>query len=223
MSNCRTPFSPRFLDLLFPSRCVFCGAVMPRTDGGACDACAKILPFVEDGRILRKIGKHICAVTFYYEGAAREGILAMKFRGKRRRAAKFAPYLAQTVAEHLSGAFDAVTFVPIHPIRRMRRGYDQSELIAQAAADIWDTKLVKTLRKTRNNPPQSLVKDPEARRKNVQNVYKAINAGVIRGRRLLLIDDVVTSGSTLNACADVLLAAGAKSVVCAALAGSVQR
>lgn len=209
----------RFLDLLFPPRCVFCGRVMASEGSGVCPDCEKNLPYVEDGNILRKIGKYTCAVTFYYEGSVKRGIRAMKFRSRRGRAIRFAPFLAQTVAEHLGGEFDAVTFVPIHPLRRMKRGFDQSKLMGQAAAQLWSVKLFTTLRKTRNNPPQSTVKDPDARRKNVQNAYAPVDENSIRGRRFLLIDDVVTSGHTLMVCADVLLAAGAESVVCAALAG----
>jgi predicted amidophosphoribosyltransferase len=108
--------------LLFPPRCIFCGEVLPTKGGTTCSACAKNLPYVEDDNILRKIGKYTCAVTFRYEGMVRRGIRVMKFRGCPGRARRFAPYLAQTVAEHLGGEFDAVTFVPIHPIRRLNLG-----------------------------------------------------------------------------------------------------
>ena len=207
------------LDLLFPSRCISCGTVLPQGGGRLCSSCAKNLPFVEDSKVLRKIGKYTCAVTFYYDGPVTQGIHALKFRSRQYRANYFANYLAQTVAEHLSGKFDAVTFVPVHSLRRFRRGFDQSKLLAKATAEIWEVNLLSTLRKTRNNPPQSTVKDPEARRKNVQNAYSSIAPDTFQGKRLLLIDDVVTSGNTLIACADELLAAGAASVVCAALAG----
>lgn len=212
-------FKEKILDFFFPPRCIFCGKVMSQTGSGVCEICAKNLPFVEEGKILRKIGKYTCAVTFYYEGVVQQGILAMKFRSRLHRAAHFAPFLARTVAEHLGGEFDAVTFVPVHFLRRWRRGFDQSKLLAKAAAALWDTKILPTLYKKRNNPPQSTVKGHEARRKNVQNAYTAIHPDSFRGTRLLLIDDVVTSGQTLIACADELLAAGAASVVCAALAG----
>ena len=207
------------LDLFFPPRCVFCGTVLPLGGGDLCAACEKHLPFIEDSKVLRKIGKYTCAVTFYYEGAVQQGIRAMKFRGRRNRAVRFAPYLARTAAEHLSGEFDAVTYVPVHFLRRMGRGFDQSRLLAKAVADTWAAKLLTTLRKKRNNPPQSTVKSREERRKNVQNAYEVVDPDAFRGKRLLLIDDVVTSGSTLCACADELLAAGAHSVVCLALAG----
>ena len=193
---------------------------MPRSGDGLCTDCAKNLPYVNDGNILRKIGKYTCAVTFHYEGPVRDGIRALKFHGCEGRAARVAPYLAQTVAEHLAGEFDTVTYVPISFQRRIARGYDQSQLLASAAAALWGCKLEKTLRKVRNTPPQSSLKDPRQRRKNAQDAYRPLSPDRLRGKRFLLIDDVVTSGSTLETCADELLAAGAASVVCAALAGS---
>lgn len=209
----------RILDFFFPPVCIFCGAVMARTGDGVCGECAKILPSLERAQNTRKIGKYICAVTFYYDGIVRSCIHAVKFRGRRGRIFRLAPFLAQTVAEELGGEFDAVTYVPLHPLRRRRRGFDQARLLAEAVAELFGTKSEKTLRKTRNIPPQSLVKAPEERRKNVQNAFSVPHPEAVRGRRFLLIDDVVTSGATLSVCADALLAAGAASVVCAALAG----
>ena len=211
------------LDLFFPPRCIFCSTVLPQGGGHLCPSCAKNLPFVEDRNILRQIGKYTCAVTFYYDGPVKQGIRALKFRARKYRTAYFAEYLVQTAAEHLGGEFDTVTFVPVHFLRRLRRGFDQSRLLAEASAELWEVDLLTTLRKTRNNPPQSTVKDPEARRKNVQNAYAAIKPASLQGKRILLIDDVVTSGNTMIACADELLAAGAASVVCAALAGGHAR
>lgn len=214
------PHKNMFLDLLFPPRCPFCGSLLPMGSSGACAKCAKNLPYVEQGKILRKAGKHTCAVTFYYEDMVRSGIHALKFRKRFPRAKAFAPYLIQTVAEELGGEFDAVTYVPISFLRRFRRGFDQTALLARYTAAAWGVKPEKTLRKIRNNPPQSSVKTQQARRKNVQNVFRSVPNAAIAGRRFLLIDDITTSGSTLTVCADLLMEAGAKSVVCAALAGS---
>ena len=211
------------LDLLIPPRCAFCGAIMPRRDSGVCTACEKALPFRPEGKIVRKAEQFDCAVTFYYEDMVRTGIHAMKFRRRPQRTRVFAQYLAQTVAEELGGQFDAVTYVPVHPLRRLVRGYDQSRLLAEACARIWQVKTVKTLWKTRNNPPQSSVKTPAGRRANVLGAYRPRQSAAIAGTRFLLIDDVVTTGSTLSACAQALMLAGAQSVVCAALAGDRQQ
>ena len=206
-------------DLLFPQRCPFCSARRPLGKRGVCEACEKDLPYVERDKIVRTIGGHTCAVTFYYERMVREASHALKFKHRSARARALAPYLVQTVSEELGGQFDAVTYVPISVQRRFRRGFDQTELLAGHCCAMWGVEAVKTLRKVRNNPPQSTVKTPKERRKNVENVFCIMKGADIAGRRFLLIDDITTSGSTLTVCADLLLKAGAASVVCAALAG----
>ena len=206
------------LNTFFPPKCAFCGRLLPAASG-ICPACEKDLPFRPEGKILQRIDGFDCAVTFYYEGAVKDGIRAMKFQGKSARAAVFAPYLAQTAAEQLGGRFDTVTFVPVSPLRNFLRGYDQAQLLAEATAAIWGVKARKTLVKKRNNPPQSSVITPAERRANALGAYRARPGADIRGRRLLLIDDVCTSGSTLAECARTLMDAGAAQVVCAALAG----
>ena len=207
------------LDLLFPPRCAFCGTLLPLGSGHICADCAKNLPYIEPSKILRKIGNHTCAVTFYYEDMVRTGLHALKFSGRSARAKAFAPYLVQTIAEELGGEFDTVTYVPISAQRRFRRGFDQTQLLAKHIATTWEVPVTRTLRKIRNNPPQSRIKSWEERRENVQNVYGIRPHALIAGRRFLLLDDITTSGHTLLVCADLLLSAGASSVVCAALAG----
>lgn len=206
------------LNLLFPPKCAFCGKIMD-TARGVCGDCEKSLPYRPEGKVLQKVGGFDCAVTFYYDDMVKEGIRALKFQSKSARAAVFGPYLARTAAEYLGGRFDAVTFVPVSPWRNFTRGYDQAQLLAEAAAGVWDTKIQKTLAKVRNNPPQSSVKTPGERRANVLGAYQVRSHGEIRGKRFLLIDDVCTTGSTLAECARMLMEAGAADVVCAALAG----
>ena len=206
------------LNILFPPKCAFCGKIT-ETASSVCGDCQKQLPYRPEGKVLQTVNGFDCAVTFYYDGPVKSGIRALKFQRKSNRAAVFGPYLAQTAAEYLGGKFDAVTFVPISPIRNFNRGFDQARLLAEAAARVWGIPAEKTLQKTRNNRPQSSVKTPAERRANVLDVYAARPNANIRGRRFLLIDDVFTTGSSLTACARTLLAAGAESVVCAALAG----
>ena len=207
------------LDILFPPKCAFCGKIMPHTGEGVCESCARRLPWREEGAALRTINGLDCAVTFYYEDMVKRGIHALKFGKKSNRAAVFGRYVAQTAAERLGGRFDAVTFVPVSARRNFSRGFDQARLLAESAAGVWGVKAEPTLKKARNNRPQSTVKTPEERRSNVQGVYRVRKNAPVAGRRFLLIDDVLTTGSTMAACADTLLAAGAASVVCAALAG----
>lgn len=211
-------------DILFPPRCAFCGALLEEP-GDVCPGCAAALPLREDGKILTAVGaaRHPCAVALYYDGPVKDGVHALKFGRKSWRARVFGRYVAQAAAGHLGGQFDAVTYVPVSPWRNFRRGFDQARLLAEAAAKIWGVRAEPTLRKIRHNRPQSSLNDPEARAKNVRDVYTVPRPERVRGRRFLLIDDVCTTGSTLSAATDALLDAGCAGVVCAALAGGHQK
>ena len=179
------------LDLIFPAKCPFCGRVLDRP--GICDTCRGELPWTEGADALRRgPGGFLCAAPLWYQGLAREG--------------------------HFSGAFDTVTWVPVSPRRLRQRGYDQARLLAESACRLWETKPLPLLRKTVHNPAQSGLKEAAARRANVLGVYEAVDPERISGHRILLVDDICTTGATLAECARVLREAGAADVVCAAAA-----
>lgn len=230
------------LNLLFPPKCAFCGALLdldpppgytdtlpsehpggPPTahkNDGLCPACRASLPLASGSGQLRMVDGFPCAVALRYEAMVRQGVHALKFHDHPQRAKVFARYLAQAAAEQFSGGFDTVTFVPVSLWRNYRRGYDQARLLAEEAGKLWGVSAVPILRKVRNNRPQSSVKSSALRRANVLDAYIVPHPEEARGRRFLLIDDVVTTGSTMAACARCLMDAGAESVVCAALAGA---
>ena len=203
------------LDLFFPPKCAFCGRIGVH---GVCAPCEKTLPrMVNPLREGAGFGK--CAVPLRYENVVRKGILRFKFHGASGAAESFGALLTQCVVEELSGEFEVVTYAPVSKKRLRTRGYDQARLLARAAAKLWETEPLTLLRKTRDNPPQSGLSAAE-RRGNVVGVYEAVNVESIKNARILLIDDIITTGSTLSECARVLKAAGAQSVVCACLASA---
>lgn len=205
----------RVLDLLFPPKCPFCGKIQDRP--GICPACEKDLPRVPEGEAVRTgPGGLRCAGAVWYEGTVRDAFLRLKFQGASELAEPLGELLARCAAEQLSGEFDTVTWVPVSRKRLRKRGYDQAELLARAACRLWDTEPVRLLKKTADNPAQSGIRDAAARRANVLGVYEAV--GAVSGKRILLIDDICTSGATLTECIRVLEDAGAASVVCAAAA-----
>lgn len=206
------------LNILFPNKCPFCGKII-ESDHSICEKCKTSLPYRPEGKIKQKVSGFDCVITFYYDDMVRSGIRAMKFHRIPTRAAAFAPYLAQTAAEYLGGEFDAITFVPVSRWRNFTRGFDQAQLLAEETAKLWEVKAGKILVKVRNNPPQSSVKTPAERRANVLGAYRVRPDADVRGRRFLLVDDVLTTGSTMAECAKLLMESGARSVVCAALAG----
>ena len=124
--------------------------------------------------------------------------------------------VARCAAERFSGEFDTVTWVPVSKKRLRQRGYDQARLLAESACRRWDTKPVALLRKVADNPAQSGLTEAAARRANVLGVYEALPEAA--GKRVLLIDDICTTGATLTECVRVLKDGGAESVACAAVA-----
>ena len=109
----------------------------------------------------------------------------------------------------------------IAKLRRFHRGYDQVELICNEVGKELSVLPVRTLRKIRNTPPQSGIKDVSRRRANVLGAYTACDSAAIKGKRILLLDDVITSGSTISECARMLVTAGASEVICAAVAAEI--
>ena len=122
----------RILDLLFPPKCPFCGKI--REHGGICPKCEKALPWTaENDACWTLSGALRCAAPLWYEDLAREGILRFKFQGASASASALGELLARCAAEHFSGEFDTVTWVPVSRKRLRKRGYDQTELLARAA------------------------------------------------------------------------------------------
>lgn len=204
------------LDLLFPPKCPFCGRILDRPE--VCPACLADLPRNKDAAVLRPLpGDLLCAAPLRYEGMARAGLLRFKFQGASGYAGALGALLADCLLTQFSGTFDTVTWVPVSRKRLRKRGYDQAELLARAVCRRWGTRPMRLLWKTADNPAQSGLPG-DKRRENVRNVYRAAKPSKIREKRILLIDDICTTGSTLSECARVLLEAGAETVACGALA-----
>lgn len=203
------------LNLLFPPKCPFCGKVQDKT--GICPKCEKELPWIKGAEAVREGPDHLrCAGAVWYEKTVRDALLRLKFNGAPDAAEPLGALIAQCVAEQFGGEFDVVTWVPVSRKRLRSRGYDQAELLARAACRLWDTEPIKLLEKITDTPPQSGIQEAAARRANVLGVYDAV--GDAAGKRILLVDDICTTGATLTECVRVLEDAGADSVVCAVVA-----
>ena len=209
-----------FLDLLFPPRCAFCHKLLERRGGLICPQCEKSLPYTAGSGIKQKMPFISAAVSpLYYEKDVRSSLLRYKFGGCPGYADAYAPLLAGCAEENLAGEYDFVSWVPLSRKRLRRRGYDQARLIAEKTAAILGADCVPTLKKIRNAKAQSATGSAEKRRANITGAYTVPNPERVRGKRILLIDDIVTTGSTLSECARMLGMAGAEKV----LAGTVAR
>ena len=202
------------LGVFFPRKCPFCGKLTGKTL--LCETCGAALPRCEEVRQGADFGR--CTAPLYYEGQVRDAILAFKFKAKLGGLDAFGRLMAQTAAERYSGEFDAITWVPVSKKRLKKRGFDQARYLTASMCVDWHVAPLETLRKMTDNPPQSGLEDAAARRANVLGVYKAVSPEQFAGKRLLLVDDVCTTGATLGECARVLKAAGAAEVLCLTLA-----
>ena len=208
------------LDLVFPPRCVFCHRIVESADFLLCPMCGRnTLPLVGPGEEKHGDCFETCVFPLYYEGDVRESLHRFKFKDCGFYADTYAPLLADCIRERLDGRYDLLSWVPLSKKRLLERGYDQSLLLAQAAGRLLGLVPVRTLEKYRNVKKQSLMGGAAERRANISGAYRVPSPETVAGKRVLLVDDIVTTGSTLTECARTLKAAGAGSIVCAALAG----
>ena len=210
-------FFSSLLDLLFPPKCVFCGRVQ-NTANSRCGRCDEDLPFTKDGGRREGDIHDFCISPLNYEGVVRKSILRYKFRGASSYAGAYGKILAECIREHLHIKYDIISWVPLSTRRKRSRGYDQAMLLALATALELGDVAIETLAKPHDVTAQSELAGKEERRANISGAYEAVDPELIAGKCVLLIDDIVTTGSTLDECARILRDAGAERVVCAALA-----
>lgn len=207
-----------FLDLLYPPKCIFCQKLLKEEQTDVCSACVGDLPLCKQS-VKRGECYEICYSAYYYEGRVQESILRYKFMQRSRYAAPYGRILAMLICRERI-EYDVLSYVPISKQRQAQRGYSQTKLLAEAVGEELRQPVVKTLDKVRDNAAQTKMKSAAARKENVKNAYRPVRTEQFAGKRVLLIDDVITSGATLSECGRVLKAAGAKSVVCLTIAAT---
>lgn len=204
----------RLLCLFFPARCLLCGKLIPPGES-LCPMCRKEMPETPICREfpLETGGRLLTFAPFLYEGGCRQSLHRLKFRGERGLSRPFGRVMAQALPEGES--FDEVAWVPMTKRGKRKRGYDQSFLLARSVGRELGLPCLPLLEKTRETQIQHEL-SREDRAENVKGVYRADSLAA--GKRLLLIDDIVTTGATLQGCAQALYQAGAQKVValCAA-------
>lgn len=209
------------LRLLFPPKCVLCGKLLEKEQKDICPKCQKHTPEFH-GR--KKKISFIAGWTavWYYEGNVRESLVRYKFHNKRNYAITYGKFLALQLTKDQMTDFDILTWVPVSAKRKRKRGYDQVQLLAEAVGKQLQVEPLPTLHKHRHTAPQSTQKNAAGRKANVLGAYRAVEPASLCGKRILLLDDIITTGATASECARVLLVAGAKKVYCAAMAAAYQ-
>ncbi|MDE6107706.1 MAG: ComF family protein [Oscillospiraceae bacterium] len=204
------------LDLLFPPKCPFCRTFLEKGEL-LCPACQKELPWLA-GRLGESKVEFTkgCVSTLRYEGNVRKAIHRYKFSGVRAYSKTFGALVARTAEEHGLTA-DLISWPSVSKKRLRERGYDQAELLAREVGKALGLPVLRTVDKS-HRPAQSGIEDKDERRANLLGAYTAVGSESFKGKTVLLVDDVVTSGATLSECARTLRTAGAEMVFCVTLA-----
>ena len=212
-------FADKLLDLLFPPKCPFCRGLLERRerDFGVCEECREHNR--TDGDCKKNVsGLEECLAPLWYQGSVRDSIHRYKFSGRSAYARAYGSLMAECLDGYLEGKWDVITWVPLSKKRLRERGYDQARLLAEVIAAKFGAEVTPLLQKDIHNETQSLLKDPSARQANVLGAYSVPNVDLAAGKRVLLVDDVVTTGATLSECALTLRGAGAVEVRAVTLA-----
>lgn len=206
-------------ELLYPPKCVFCQKTLPRGQVDLCPNCRANAPEFTKTKIKHSFIAQWTSL-WYYKDMARRSILRYKFYSRRSYALTYGRLLAMKLQKEGMDRFDLLTWVPVSPLRRFRRGFDQVELLANAVGKELQLPTVRILKKIRHTPPQSGIRDAFARRANIIGAYKVLSPPLVADKRILLLDDVITSGATASECAKMLRASGAKEVLFASIAAA---
>ena len=205
--------------IFFPPKCILCRKLLEAQETDLCRACRTTAPEHPQGKLKLQFIDSTAAV-WYYRGSIRQSLHRFKFHHGRHLAEPYGRMMAMKVLSADMGELDAVTWVPISSLRKLFRGYDQDELLAKVVARELGLPCLPLLKKIRHNRPQSGIAGYAKRRANVMGVYRVQNADSIPGKRILLVDDILTTGATAGECARMLLTAGAKEIHCAVVASA---
>lgn len=200
--------------LLFPSRCPFCTKVIA-SKARCCVKCEEYLSIAPHRQKLQNGCE--CISLFRHEGVWRKAVLDYKFHSNRQYYVQFSLMLKDVLeSSYDTEKFDFYTFVPMHKNRLKERGFNQVKLLCDETARLTDAKSEDVLEQTKLNKAQHKL-DKKSRALNVKGIYICIKPKVVKDKNILLFDDIVTTGSTLTECSNVLLKGGAKSVTCITL------
>ena len=212
-------------ELLLPRTCPVCGKLLMAGEDVLCAFCAiglprHRIPSIEDNILLRMIWdkadvrRAMTFLAYNHHSPYHNLVIEFKFHHKSDLAFRLGQWAAlEAKRQDFWEGVDALVPVPLTWWRRWRRGYNQAEMLARGMAEVTGLPVVNLLRRTKNRKPQSKLKG-EARLKNAEGIYKAIVPDEWRGKCLVVVDDVMTTGATLGSCVRALHDADKSAQLC---------
>ncbi len=213
----RFSFVSALLDVFYPRICEVCGSVLVEGENYLCTSCLADFPFVDedfviDRNILDSFNENFrpkaLHALFYYNKYSdyKNLIYNVKYHSNR----KLGEYLGRMLGQKIihSCRADCVVPIPLHPKRERERGFNQAREIAKGVCEVLDIELLdKVVERIRNNVSQT-GKNASERLENVSEIFGLRHPELLRGRHVLLLDDVITTGATVGACIETLAVAG---------------
>jgi ComF family protein len=209
--------------LLFPNLCNACGQSLVKSEQFLCLNCLFDLPYTDfhlfrDNQVARQFwGRFPCtyamAMLYFRKGGKVQQILhSLKYRGKAELGVLLGKLLAERMMKGNFPNFDIIIAVPLHWKKEKLRGYNQSQCIAEGLGTVMNIPVVKNVLVKKKSTSSQTKKGRFDRFENLKEAFAATNTSILENKHVLLVDDVVTTGATLEACALVLLEAGVKTV-----------
>jgi ComF family protein len=221
----------RSLDILYPRRCPLCGTVLVKGEETVCGNCRKKVCLIQEpfclkcGKPLNDPREEYCLdcrrhrhwyeegrAAFPYTGEIRESILKMKQQNQRTYAEFFGEAMSRKFLScEKRWQIDFAAPIPLHPKKRRYRGFNQAELLLNRVSELTGVPVVKDLLKKTEETVEQKELDRKSRQKNLKKAFK-ISPYDVQLKRILLVDDIYTTGSTMDAAAAVLKEAGAEKI-----------
>lgn len=222
------------MDVAFPRRCPLCNEIVIPKDKKACKSCVEKLPIIQEPRCkrcskpvetqeqeycfdcMKSVGHYESGISiFMYEGAIKKSLMDYKFRGLKQYAEFYVEQLILHAGERLKGmGIDCIIPIPLHKRKQRIRGFNQAELLAEGISKYLEVPVMNdVLIRTKFTTPQKKL-DPKERLHNLIQAFTTIKEkeSMICDKKILIIDDIYTTGSTIEACANVLRKAGCRNV-----------
>lgn len=230
----RLLFWKDFLDLIFPRNCPQCGTSLLDFEPCFCTTCQGMLPRASfhlrpfDNELtsklqgLTQVQRVMAFLRFSKKGQSQHLLHLLKYRNRPEIGEELGRLFGlELIQVGFEGAWDEIVPVPLHPLKEKRRGYNQSEVFAFGLSKSLKINVKRRLNRVKFTDTQTN-KSRIERLENVEEVFALTEDSSVYGLKILLVDDVITTGATLCACANVLWANGAKNVDLATIAAGGQ-